>query len=84
MSDGTPSLRFLDPATFKELGRVYVRDGSRPVKELNELEYIEGEMWANVWQTPLIARINPQTGQVNSWVDLTGLLKPAECRAWMC
>lgn len=80
MSDGTPSLRFLDPVTFKELGRVYVRDGSRPVTELNELEYIDGEVWANVWQTQLIARINPQTGQVNSWVDLTGLLKPSEAQ----
>jgi glutamine cyclotransferase len=78
MSDGTPSLRFLDPVTFKERGRLYVRDGSRPVTELNELEYIEGEIWANVWQTSMIARINPQTGQVNSWVDLTGLLKPSE------
>jgi glutamine cyclotransferase len=78
MSDGTPSLRFLDPATFKELGRVYVRDGSRPVPELNELEYIEGEVWANVWRTNLIARINPQTGQVNSFVDMSGLLKPSE------
>jgi glutamine cyclotransferase len=48
------------------------------VTELNELEYIEGEVWANVWQTTLIARINPQTGQVNSWVDLAGLLKPSE------
>jgi glutamine cyclotransferase len=78
MSDGTPSLRFLDPVTFKESGRVYVRDGSRAVTELNELEYIEGEIWANVWQTERIARINPQTGLVNSWVDLAGLLKPSE------
>lgn len=78
MSDGTPSLRFLDPATFKELGRVYVRDGGRPLAELNELEFIEGEVWANVWRTNLIARINPQTGQVNSFVDMSGLLKPSE------
>jgi len=78
MSDGTPSLRFLDPVTFKELGRVYVRDGSRPVKDLNELEFIEGEIWANVYQTNMVARINPQTGQVNSWIDFTGLLTQAE------
>ena len=52
--------------------------GGVPLVDLNELEYINGEVWANVWQTQLIARINPQTGQVNSWVDLTGLLKPSE------
>jgi glutaminyl-peptide cyclotransferase len=78
MSDGTPSLRFLDPATFNETGRIFVTDGGRPVKDLNELEYIEGEVWANVWQTNLVARINPATGAVNSWVDFSGLLKPAE------
>lgn len=80
MSDGTPSLRFIDPASFKELGRLYVRDGGRPVNELNELEYINGEIWSNVWRTNLIARINPQTGNVNSWVDLTGLLKPEDSK----
>ena len=78
MSDGTASLRFIDPANFQELGRIYVRDGARPVPELNELEYIDGEVWANVWRTNLIARINPTTGQVNSWIDLTGLLTPYE------
>jgi glutamine cyclotransferase len=78
MSDGTPSLRFLDPVTFKETGRVYVRDGSRPIRDLNELEFIEGEIWANVYQTNMVARINPQTGQVNSWIDFTGLLDPKE------
>ena len=45
---------------------------------MNELEYINGEVWANVWRTNLIARINPTTGQVNSWVDLTGLLNPRD------
>ena len=78
MSDGSSSLRFLDPATFLELGRVVVREGSRPVSNVNELEWIEGEVWANVWQTDRIARIDPRTGQVNSWVDLAGLLKPAD------
>lgn len=78
MSDGTPSIRFLEPGTFKELSRVYVRDGSRPVKDLNELEFIEGEIWANVYQTNMVARINPQSGQVNSWIDFSGLLTPAE------
>jgi glutamine cyclotransferase len=78
MSDGTSALRFIDPATFRELDRIPVRDGSRPIKELNELEYIEGEIWANVYQTDRIARIDPRTGQVNSWVDCTGLLKQAD------
>ena len=74
MSDGTSALRFLDPATFREISRIPVRDGTRPVTELNELEYIEGEVWANVYQTDRVARIDPRTGQVNSWVDFSGLL----------
>jgi glutamine cyclotransferase len=78
MSDGTSALRFLDPVTFRELSRVVVRDGSRPITELNELEYIEGEIWANVYQTDRVARIDPRTGQVNSWVDFSGLLKAAD------
>ena len=78
MSDGSSALRFLDPATLRELSRVVVRDGTRPIANVNELEYIEGEIWANVWQTERIVRIDPRTGQVNSWVDLTGLLKPAD------
>jgi glutaminyl-peptide cyclotransferase len=78
MSDGSSALRFLDPATQRELGRILVRDGARPVANVNELEYIEGEIWANVWQTDLIARIDPRSGQIDSWVDLTGLLKPAD------
>jgi glutamine cyclotransferase len=78
MSDGSSVLRFLDPATLRELSRVVVRDGTRPVANVNELEYIDGEVWANVWQTERIVRVDPRTGQVNSWVDLTGLLKPAD------
>jgi glutaminyl-peptide cyclotransferase len=78
MSDGTSAIRYLDPATQRETGRIVVRDGTKPVANVNELEYIEGEIWANVWQTDWIARIDPRTGQVNSWVDLTGLLKPSE------
>ncbi len=78
MSDGTSSLRFLDPDTFRELMRLPVKDGLRAVANVNELEYIEGEIWANVWTTDLIARIDPRTGKVNSWVDLSGLLKPAD------
>jgi glutamine cyclotransferase len=78
MSDGTDTLRFLDPATFKETGRLPVRDGGRPVSQLNELEIVRGEIYANVWQTERIARISPKTGQVTSWIDLSGLLDPRD------
>jgi glutaminyl-peptide cyclotransferase len=74
MSDGTPVLRFLDPVTFKVVRTLAVSDGGKPVKELNELEYIHGEIYANVWQTDRIARISPATGEVIGWIDLSGLL----------
>jgi glutamine cyclotransferase len=74
MSDGSSELRFLDPLTFKELRRVRVTANGRPVDQLNELEWVEGEIYANVWQTDRIARIDPKTGQVKAWIDLTGLL----------
>ncbi len=77
VSDGTSVLRFLDPQTFVETGRVMVRDGGKPIERLNELEFVEGEIFANIWLTDRIARINPQTGQVTGWLDLTGLLPPA-------
>ncbi len=79
MSDGSAELRFLDPLTFKELRRVRVTAGGRPVDQLNELEWIDGQVWANIWQTDRIARIDPKTGQVVAWIDLTGLL-PANQR----
>jgi glutaminyl-peptide cyclotransferase len=78
MSDGSSFLRFLDPTTLKETGRLAVKDGGVPVVELNELEYVRGEIYANVWQTDRIARISPKTGQVLGWLDLRGLLSPAE------
>lgn len=78
MSDGTNRLFFRDPKTFKMLARVSVCDGDQPVSNLNELEYIHGEVWANVWQTDLIARIDPKTGLVAGWVDLSGLLPAAD------
>jgi glutamine cyclotransferase len=74
LSDGTDQLRFLDPETFRETGRVTVSDGKRSVRDLNELEFIRGEVYANVWHTDRIARISPQTGQVIRWIDLRGLL----------
>jgi glutamine cyclotransferase len=78
MSDGTAELRFLDPDTLKELGRVKVTDEGRPVTNLNELEYVKGEVLANIWQTNRIARIDPATGKVVGWIDLTGLLSDAD------
>lgn len=79
MSDGSNQLTFRDPTTFAELGRVAVFAGNTAVNRLNELEYINGEVWANVWQTDRIARIDPDSGQLLGWVDLTGL-RPSETR----
>jgi glutaminyl-peptide cyclotransferase len=81
MSDGSPTLRFLDPATQKEIGRIQVRDGSVPVDNLNELEFVKGEVLANVWQTDRIARIDPKRGRVVGWIDMQGLLSPGEAPA---
>lgn len=78
LSDGTPALRFIDPATFNETGHITVMDGQRAIPRLNEIEFIEGEIWANVWETDLIARIDARTGKVNSWIDMSGLLKASE------
>jgi glutamine cyclotransferase len=74
MSDGTSELRVLDPVTFAEQRRIKVRDGRTPIDQLNELEFVEGEIFANVWQTDRIARISPETGKVLGWIDLKGLL----------
>jgi glutamine cyclotransferase len=74
MSDGTASLRFLDPATFAETGRVAVSADGRPVDHLNELELVKGQVFANIWLTNRIAIIQPSTGRVTGWIDLTGLL----------
>ena len=73
MSDGTSKLRFMDPQTFRETGSLTVTDAGRKVKQLNELEFIEGAIYANVWQTDRIARIDPSNGRVLSWIDLAGL-----------
>jgi glutaminyl-peptide cyclotransferase len=77
MSDGSATLYFLDLETFAEIGRIEAHDSRGPVRWLNELEYVAGEVWANVWNTERIARIDPDTGQVTGWVDLTGLLSEA-------
>jgi len=73
MSDGTPNLRFLDPRTFKEVRRVKITAEGRPVTGLNEIEWVKGEVWGNIWQTNLIARIDPKTGVVKSLIDLSAL-----------
>ena len=78
MSDGTANLYFLNPETFEETGRVQVHDKNGPVIHLNELEYINGEVYANIWKTHNLARINPKTGEVVGWVDLSGLLQPED------
>jgi len=78
MSDGSDALTFLDPKSFAPLKTLRVRDGAKPVSNLNELEWIEGEVWANVWTTDRIARISPNTGEVNAWIDLSTLYPRAQ------
>jgi glutamine cyclotransferase len=75
-SDGTATLRFRDPETFRETRHILVKDGSRIIDQLNELEFIKGEIYANIWHSELIARISPKDGHVIAWIDLTGLLPP--------
>ena len=78
ISDGTANLYFRDKITFEEIDRVTVRDDQGTVTRLNELEYVKGEIYANVWQTDRIARINPANGRVVGWIDLAGLLPPED------
>jgi glutamine cyclotransferase len=79
VSDGSPTLRYLDPATFTVVRELAVRDGDLPVERLNELEYVDGEIWANIWYEDRIARISPQSGAVLGWVDLA-MLYPRSAR----
>jgi len=81
VSDGTANLRFWDPVTFRETGRLAVRERGQPVRDLNELEYVRGQIFANIWHTDRIARISPATGDVVGWIDLKNLLKPGEIAA---
>jgi glutaminyl-peptide cyclotransferase len=73
MSDGTSELRFLDPTTLRETGRLRVTTEGRPVVNINELEWVKGQIYANIWETSLIARIDPASGKVVGWIDLSGL-----------
>jgi len=75
MSNGTPMIRWRDPKTFAVTDSISVTDHGTAVTSLNELEWVKGEIWANVWQSEQIARIDPQTGVVTGWIDLSGILK---------
>ena len=76
MSDGTPQIRFLDPATLKEVRRITVTDDGRPVRNINELEWVKGEILANVWGASTIVRVDPGSGAVVGYLDLSGLPEP--------
>lgn len=78
MSDGTPAIRVLDAATLQEVRRIQVNAEGKPIPNLNELEVVDGELYANVWGTDVIARIDPASGNVVGWIDLTGLLPASE------
>jgi glutaminyl-peptide cyclotransferase len=80
MSDGSDNgaLRLLDPESLKQVGTLMVKDGGRPVGKLNELEFVKGQIYANVWQSERIAVISPASGRVTAWIDLHGLLDPRE------
>jgi glutaminyl-peptide cyclotransferase len=77
-SDGTSTLRFRDPESFREVRRIVVKDAGQAVEQLNELEYIKGEIYANIWHSDRIARISPDDGHVIGWIDLSGLLPASE------
>jgi glutaminyl-peptide cyclotransferase len=78
MSDGTNLIRFLDPVNYKTERAIKVYDGDRPLTKLNELEYIHGEIYANIWETDWIVRLDPQTGKILGWIDLKDLLSRAD------
>lgn len=78
MSDGTDALRWLNPVTLKEMRRTHVTARGKPVEHLNELEWVDGQILANIWETNLIARIDPVTGRVVGWIDLDGILSERE------
>ena len=73
MSDGSSTITFRDPYSFQAVRKIEVLDGNRPVDRLNELEFIEGEIWAHIFTEDLIARISPQSGRVKGWIDLSVL-----------
>jgi len=78
LSDGTNHIKFINPVDFKVTRTISVVDGQRPIDQLNELEWVNGEIYANVWHDNRIATIDPQSGHINSWIDLNGLIPPGE------
>ena len=78
MSDGSDTLRFWHPDTLEEMGRLRVRDGDQAIARINELEYVDGSIYANIWQEDRIARIDPKSGVVTAWIDMSNLLTPSE------
>jgi glutaminyl-peptide cyclotransferase len=81
MSDGSDTLALRDPESFARIGEIVVRRAGKPLRNLNELECVEGLVYANVWQDSHIARIDARTGEVTGWIDASGLLAPEEVRA---
>jgi glutamine cyclotransferase len=77
-SDGSATLRFRDPETFQETRHILVTDGNKVIDNLNELEFIKGEIYANIWHSDMIARISPIDGHVIAWIDLTGLMPASQ------
>lgn len=78
MSNGTDKLQFLDPNSLSVVKTVRVQEAGMPLMYINELEYIKGELWANIWGTDRIVRIDPESGEVKGWIDLAGLLSPSD------
>jgi glutamine cyclotransferase len=79
LSDGTPVIRFLDPQSFAETRRISVTDEKgRAVSNINELEYIHGEIYANIWETDQIVRISPRTGKILGRIDLSGIIDKSQ------
>lgn len=83
LSDGSALLRFIDPSTFAVLRTVTVQDSGREVRSLNELEMVNGEIYANVWETSRVARINPASGAVLGWIDLAGVFSESDRRRYL-
>jgi glutamine cyclotransferase len=78
LSDGSNRIRFLDPDSFRVTKTIAVKDGQTPISQLNELEFVNGEIYANIWHDDRIVAIDPETGRVTAWIDLKGLLQPGD------